>query len=50
LAHEVAAYAAVEEFLDAGNGLGRGELGVDCDITVFILEEGEFVGFWKLGD
>jgi hypothetical protein len=50
LADEVTAYAAIEEFLYAGDGLGRGELGVDCYVAVFVFEECEFVSFGELGD
>jgi hypothetical protein len=37
LADEIAAYAAIEEFLDARDGLGRGELGVDSDVAVLVF-------------
>jgi hypothetical protein len=50
LADEVAAYAAIEQFLDAGDGGGRGERGIDGDVAVFVFEEGEFVGGGELGD
>lgn len=50
LADEVAADAAVEEFADAGDGGGCGELGVDCDVAEFVFEEGESVGWRELGD
>lgn len=50
LPHEVAAYAAVEKLLDAGDGGGGGELGIDGDVAVFVFEEGEFVCGRELGD
>jgi hypothetical protein len=48
LAYKIAAYAAVEQLLDAGNGLGRGQLRVDGDIAVFVLEERELVVLGQL--
>jgi hypothetical protein len=50
LPDEVAAYASVEQFLDARDGLRRGELRVDGYVAVFVFEEREFVGFGELGD
>lgn len=44
LADEVAANAAVEEFLYAGDGGGGGQLRVDGEIAEFVFEEGEAVG------
>lgn len=45
---EVTAYTAIEELLYARNCLRRCELRVDCDVSVFVLEECEFVGLWEL--
>ena len=50
LAHKVAAYAAVEELLHAGDGLRGCQLGVDGYISEFILEEGELVRLGELGN
>jgi hypothetical protein len=36
--------------LDARDGGGRGERGIDGDVAVFVFEEGEFVGGGELGD
>lgn len=44
LTDEIAAYAAIEEFLDARYGRGGGELCVDFYVAVFILQERKFVG------
>jgi hypothetical protein len=50
LPDEVAAYASIEKFLDARDGLRRGKLRVDGYVAVFVFEEREFVGFGELGD
>lgn len=41
LANEVAADAAIQEFADAGDGGGRGELGVHSEVAEFVFKEGE---------
>lgn len=43
MADEVAAYAAVEQFTDTGDGRGGRELGVDGEVAKFVLEESEAV-------
>jgi hypothetical protein len=36
--------------LDARDGRGRGEGGIDGDVAIFVFEEGEFVSGRELGD
>jgi len=48
LADKVAAYAAIEEFLDAGDSLRGCELRIDRDVAKFILQKRKAVGRWQL--
>ena len=50
LTDKVAADAAIEKLFHATNGGRCGQLGVNLEVTKFILQQGKLIVLWQLGD